>query len=103
MIVEFHNEAEIELLQTKEYYNEIIDGLGDSFILEIEKKVYRIKKNPVMYPKIRKGIRKCNSKKFPYFIYYKAIKETIYILAISHQMRKPFYWSKRKISDINTN
>ena len=37
MTLKFHSEAKIELIETAEYYEEQMVGLGDDFIDEVEK------------------------------------------------------------------
>ena len=91
----FHQAAKEELLNARDYYDDLNFGLGKSFILEIEKTVTIITKNPFAYPIIRKNIRKAVIMKFPYSILYIIEKDIIYLLAIMHQKRKPLYWKNR--------
>ena len=46
----FHQAAKEELLSTRDYYNDLNFGLGKSFIIEIEKTVAIIARNPLAYP-----------------------------------------------------
>ena len=91
----FHKKANEELLKARDYYDKIIFGLGKQFIIEIENSLNKIKVSPFLYQLYLKEIRKCNTKTFPFSIYYDINDKYIRILAIAHQKRKPDYWKNR--------
>jgi ParE toxin of type II toxin-antitoxin system, parDE len=91
----FHKLAKEEFFQARDFYDELIFGLGKTFVLEIERCLNIIKRNPLAYPQIRENIRKAVIIKFPYSILYRIEKQNVYILAVMHQKRKPQYWSNR--------
>lgn len=92
----FFNElAKKELLETRDYYDELVYGLGNKFIIEVEYIINRIKTNPLLFPIYFKDFRKALLRKFPFAIIYKEGGTHIYILAIAHQKRKPKYWINR--------
>jgi toxin ParE1/3/4 len=91
----FHDLARKELLDVRDYYDELVYGLGKSFVLELEKSLRVIKSNPLAYPIIREKIRKAVVIKFPYSVLYRLDNDKVYILAIMHQKRKPNYWASR--------
>jgi plasmid stabilization system protein ParE len=92
----FHDLAARELLDARDYYDDLVFGLGKKFVIEIERCSRIIKANPLAYPIIRENIRKAVVIKFPYSILYYVDKNTVYILAVMHQKRKPTYWAERK-------
>jgi len=94
-IIVFHELANDELLNARDYYDELVFGLGKLFVLEIERCLNVIKVNSIAYPVIKNGIRKAVIMKFPYSILYRVEKDNIYILAVMHQKRKPNYWIDR--------
>jgi hypothetical protein len=91
----FHQAAKEELLSTRDYYDDLNFGLGKLFIIEIEKTINIIKRNPLAFPIIKRNIHKAVIMKFPYSILYIIEKDNIYLLAIMHQKRKPLYWKNR--------
>ena len=97
----FHQAAKEELLNARDYYDDLTFGLGKLFITEIEKTINIIKRNPIAFPIIKKNIRKAVIMKFPYSILYIIEKNNIYLLAIMHQKRKPFYWENRITKNIS--
>lgn len=91
----FHELAGRELLDARDYYDEMAFGLGKSFIRELERTINIIRKNSLAYPVIRDNIRKALIIKFPYALLYRIEKENIYILSVMHQKRRPNYWVNR--------
>ena len=91
----FHGLARKEFLEARDYYDQLVFGLGKSFVIELERSLNIIKTNPLTYPIIKENIRKAVVIKFPYSILYRVEKENIYILAVMHQKRKPNYWANR--------
>ena len=73
----------------------MVFGLGKTFVIELERCINVIKRNPFAYPIIKENIRKAVIIKFPYSVLYRLEKGNIYILALMHQKRKPKYWIKR--------
>lgn len=97
----FHQAAKEELLGARDYYDDLVFGLGKSFILEIENTINIIKRSPLAYPIIKQNIRKAVIMKFPYSILYIIEGDKIYLLAIMHQKRKPLYWKNRITKNIS--
>lgn len=50
----FHQLARKELFDAREYYDDLVYGLGKSFITEVEKTFNVIKNVPSAYPVIKK-------------------------------------------------
>lgn len=91
----FHHLARKEFLEARDYYDDLVFGLGKIFVTELEKSLNVIKTNPAAYPVINENIRKAVIIKFPYSILYRLEEDRIYVLAVMHQKRKPNYWVKR--------
>jgi len=91
----FVPEIASELDQSLEYYKKQEIGLEKLFLDEIEKALKKIQKNPERYHLIEDNIRKYIIKQYPYKIIYTIKPETIIIIAIVHQKRKPDYWKGR--------
>jgi mRNA-degrading endonuclease RelE of RelBE toxin-antitoxin system len=95
--ITFLLEAEEELNYSAQYYNNQASGLGFDFLEEIEKSLQEIEHAPERWPHYKKNIRKFNTRRFPFSLYYKFEKEAdkIVIIAVAHQKRKPNYWKNR--------
>ena len=92
---DFHKLAEKELLDARDYYDELVFGLGRKFILEIEYVLKRIRSNPLEFPVYFNEFRIALLRKFPFPIIFRIDRGRIYILAIAHQKRKPKYYANR--------
>jgi hypothetical protein len=71
----FHPKAEKEYLESVEWYENALVGLGEAFVDEIEKSISRISKNPHLFPLIKFQFRQVVVKKFPFVIVFE-IKQT---------------------------
>ncbi len=70
------------------YYKYFVsEKVASDFDLEYRRSLIYIKSNPELYVKEGKKYRKYIFKKFKHVIYYKVVKQKIYIIAILHQSR----------------
>ena len=93
--VDFHELAEKELLDSRDYYDDLKFELGKKFILEVENILNRIIHNPLAFPIFFKNYRKALLRKFPYSIIYKSNDNRVFVLAVAHQKRRPKYFVNR--------
>ncbi len=93
--VVYHPFALDELMQSAEYYEARAEGLGESFLDEIEHAVDDVTESPERRPYFLLNARRRLLDRFPYSMVYVVEAERIYILAIMHQRRRPGYWKKR--------
>ncbi|KAA0989781.1 type II toxin-antitoxin system RelE/ParE family toxin [Dyadobacter aurulentus] len=96
--IEFLESAEIELLETFEYYNTQQAGLGQRFVKELSHYLDSIADNPYKYAlKYNNPFRFTPLKVFPYLIaYWIDIEDNrIYVASIFHTSRNP-----RKFEDL---
>lgn len=92
----FHPLADQELNEAAGYYNSISPGLGLAFLDEVEHAVAMILEHPEAAPLVNRTIRRKLVRRFPYSVMYLVQSDTIRILAIANQKRRPFYWSGRR-------
>ncbi len=95
MHVVSHPEADEELEAAALWYEERHPGLGNDFLGEFERTLRRIVAEPERWRKIRGDHRKLNFQRFPYAIVYSVRGEVLYIKAVMHLHRRPFYWQHR--------
>jgi len=84
--------AALEIADGQEYYNLQQPKLGDSFKNDVQMAIDNIVSSPELYPQIDDNLRRCVLHRFPYSIFYAIDNETIVILSVAHQRRKPYYW-----------
>jgi len=92
----FHPAAEAEYLEAVAYYELKRPGLGASFLAEFENAIDAVlaapHRNPVEQPP---HVRRRRLKRFPYTILYRAVAESVQVLAVAHHRRRPQYWLGR--------
>ncbi|HEY4744419.1 MAG TPA: type II toxin-antitoxin system RelE/ParE family toxin [Desulfuromonadaceae bacterium] len=93
---EFLPEAEKELREAARYYESEAPGVGIAFIVEVHKTVATILDNPLAAQTVRKSIRKKVLSRFPFNVLYSVEAETIVVVAVAHQKRRPTYWRRRQ-------
>ena len=93
------NSAQNDILDAANWYEEQKTGLGELLILSIDKCIALIIKNPFSFALIFLQIRRANTKKFPYSLFYRtdeSSKEVI-VFAVIHNSRSEKIWKKRII------
>jgi plasmid stabilization system protein ParE len=85
--------AEEEYSSAFHYYEEQQSGLGDKFENETEYLLDKLKANPYLFQRKYKHYREANFKRFPYYIVYEIIDNSVIIHSFFHANRNP----KRKL------
>ena len=96
MRVVSHPEAEQELAAAALWYDQRQPGLGEEFLKEFEATLHRIVAQPKRWRILRDDNRKLNFRRFPYAIVYNLPSDTLFIKAVMHLHRRPFYWQERR-------
>lgn len=84
-------DAELDISEAVDWYEEQQDGLSKRFITEVKQKIRLISKQPEIYPK-RSGLKQeAILKIFPFTILFRVVKSeaVVYILAVYHTSRNP--------------
>ncbi len=95
MKVIFSKYARQELNDAAHYYELEYEGLGRRFRQEVKKAAIRISEYPKAWSAERGDVRKCLLHKFPYKLLYSIEEDHIFVIAVAHQHRKPYYWIER--------
>src|SRR5258708_6741222 len=91
----FHRLAERELEEAVEDYEGERRGLGEAFLLEIERAISFLDRYPRAAPRVGR-VRRFVLPRFPYsLIYRQPATGQIRILAVAHHKRRPRYWAGR--------
>jgi plasmid stabilization system protein ParE len=97
MKLQFVEPSEQELKDAFDFYENQLEGLGDRFLIELNKSIKIILERPLAWSKIGNRTRRALLKKFPYLILYIHENDTIFITGIAHQHRNPDYYVDRLI------
>lgn len=95
MRLEFHPEAELELIAAAVYYDKQVTGLGERFEFEIRYATELLLDQPEIGTFVGPGLRTFILTRFPFTLYYSVTGDILYIEAVAHQSRRPGYWKSR--------
>lgn len=84
-----------EASEAEAYYESKVDGLGEAFSSVLRSSIQGIKRYPHRSRLFSREYRRFIVDRFPYGIIYRIEGDIIYILAIAHFKRRPFYWEGR--------
>ena len=96
MNVIFSKYAQLELVDAIEFYELEYEGLGLRFKEEVKKAAIRISEYPKAWSVERGEIRKYLLHKFPYKLLYSIETDHLFVIAVAHQHRQPYYWIDRE-------
>jgi len=95
MKIVFSEYAKLELEDAVRFYELQYSGLGKKFKEEVRMAALRIARYPTAWSSEAEEIRKCLLHKFPYKLLYSVESDHIFIIAVTHQHRKPNYWIQK--------
>jgi len=93
--VRFYPEAELELLETADFYDHERPGLGTDFLDEVDRALRGAVEYPEASPLALGLTRKLVLKRFPYLVMYYLSGDRVVVSAVAHQRRRPDYWRDR--------
>lgn len=95
MSFRLHPEAERELREAVEYYEDIELGLGYDLSIEIYSAIQRAAAYPRAWPVLDGEIRRALVRRFPYGVLYSEEEGVLLIVAVMNLHREPGYWKGR--------
>jgi len=91
----FHPDTADEIKHAYDWYQRQMEGLGEDFIEELESACQAIVQLPETWPKYTRHCRRFLLRKFPFSVVYTANDDSVFVLAVMHNSRRPGYWKKR--------
>lgn len=90
-------DAQTDVRETIDWYNEQKDGLGRRFLQSLAATVRILSENPKIFQVKYKNTRQAPVRGFPFLVHYlfEEKKQRIVILAVLHSSRDPQVWKKR--------
>ena len=95
MVIKFHPDADAELMDAKNWYEERSKVAARAFGTEVTWAMRRIQEAPGRWKRHLGGARRFLLPNFPFSIIYRESEETIEIVAVAHYRRRPDYWLER--------
>jgi plasmid stabilization system protein ParE len=94
--LELHPAASEEVEEAYTWYQRKASGaIADEFLDEIDRAVDAICEMPNTWPSYIQGTRRFLLRRFPYTIVYRLDGDTVRVIAVAHQRRRPAYWRVR--------
>lgn len=100
--VQFHPFASLEVSDAAQWYEDQRPGLGDRYLTAVSAAIDRASRWPNAGTPVEIAsdgtvlIRKVATVGFPYAVGYEADDDTLTVLAVFHQHRRPTYWTARE-------
>ncbi len=88
-------EAEGEIAEARDWYDERVPGLGADFVAAVRNKITAIADNPLQYQPVWKLYRRAVLHRFPYLLVYAVSDHVIRVVACVHGQRDPKDWQER--------
>ncbi|WP_341327243.1 type II toxin-antitoxin system RelE/ParE family toxin [Methylotuvimicrobium sp. KM2] len=88
-------EAEFDIEEQFEFFEEKRVGLGHDFLLCVEEALDKLQKNPLIYRKIYKELRRTSITRFPFRVFYLVQNQNIIVTAVLHAKKDPTSWKNR--------
>jgi plasmid stabilization system protein ParE len=93
--IAFHPKVKWDAEAAYTWYELQAQGLGDSFLTELESAYRAIAQAPLSWPGFGTDTRRFILDRFPFSIIYSMTEDGVLILSVMHQSRKPGYWQER--------
>lgn len=90
-----HPLADAEFAEAISFYSSEDAALGIRFYQEIERLLWKINEQPLLYRRFDPPARRAISRDFPYAVVFVEEGDNIFVLAIMHLHQEPGYWRTR--------
>jgi toxin ParE1/3/4 len=89
-------EAEADLAEAYNWYEQQVRDLGGEFLLCVDAVMASIERNPHLYPVVYKSIiRRALMRRFPYGVFFVDGERNVSVIAVAHAKRNPRVWQDR--------
>ncbi len=95
MRLEFHPEAELELIEAALHYELSVPGLGERFESELRRATNLLLDHPEIGQQVDPDLRRFVLPHFPFTLIYSTASDVLRIEVVAHQSRLPGYWRTR--------
>lgn len=95
MRIRFAEAANDELNDACDWFEQQQSGLGARFRRDVREAALLIAKAPLLFPIELEDVRRYVMNRFSYTLRYVLRGDEVWIMAVSHQHRRPDYWVER--------
>jgi toxin ParE1/3/4 len=89
------DQAELDLLETRDWYDRQRFGLGDDFMFAVDACFAQIECAPEAFVFSHERVRRALLKKFPYAVLFRVSEDEILIVGCLHTSRDRTSWEER--------
>jgi toxin ParE1/3/4 len=82
--VDFHRAADAELRAAAVFYEDRVPGLGEQFLIEVERACSRLGEHQALGPRLDPEHRRLGLRRFPFALIYRVKASTVQIIAVAH-------------------
>ena len=93
--LEFHPEAQAELIAAAQYFERETENLGVDFIDFAQRTAARLLQFPASGRRVGRRLRRVVVPRFLFLLLYRVERQRIFIVAVAHPRRRPGYWRSR--------
>ncbi len=95
MNVTLRAEAQEDLEDAAQWYEEQRRGLGGRLLDEALRTIGLIAESPRSYPRVHGELRRAVTRRFPFGIFYLIENDGVVVIAVMHASRDPDRWKER--------
>ena len=95
VILRWGERASRELEDAAAFLNGCGGELGDEFLAEVDRLLFRLRSNPRIGMRAGHGRRVILENRFRYRLVYRILRDEVRIIAVAHQKQRPGYWRGR--------
>ena len=88
-------EAEAEMADAFDWYEDRVSGLGSDFLLNVEAVIHAILRDPQQFPRVHRVVRRALTRRFPSEVFFVEDDERVVVLSVFHAKRNPKQWQQR--------
>ena len=85
----FRARARKDVFDAFGWYEDKRSGLGDQFLLEVQRCLGAILLNPERFPKVHRSFRQAPLHRFPYVLIYRSLISELVIMRVFHTKQDP--------------
>jgi len=93
--LKFHPDVAYEIKSSYRWYQSQAEGLGEDLLDELESAYEAIIELPDTWPLFQNGFKRYLLSQFPFSVIYRQSGNVIYVVAVMHNSRRPYYWVTR--------
>lgn len=87
--------AENDIFEATKWYAAQHDGLGNTFLDDVEHALQQIAQHEYIGPVVHHSVRRYLLRRFPYGAFYQIEDKAIYLIALLHVRQSPRQWLSR--------